>query len=237
MNTIFLAINFIEKNWRTLALLCLIVVCFGSGWWMGSSNVQQKWDLAVSEQSRHSLAQAVTQAKAETQHVEKEAEVTIQVVTKYVDRVRTIVKKGEDIVKEVPIYVTEENDRQCDVPVSFGVLWNAANQEQLPSSSGDADASTDHSGHPAIDHRPSGIRLSDISRQHIVESGICKQTEEQLIALQNWVREQYNLDHPNDPLPPPEYVDPIPVVSEVVDIPATEMVDPFDTVSTPAMTP
>jgi hypothetical protein len=195
--TFFPVLYFFEKNWKIIGFFALLVACFASGWMMGSDNVQTKWDLAVAKQETKVLTKVV-----------KQTEVTTKVVTQYVDRVTTVKEKGDAIIKEVPIYVTTENDSHCTVPVSFGVLWNAANTGEIPKATGATDETTNPPGQQEIDSRPSTVLLSDISRQHIEESTVCRATEEQLKSLQQWVREQYNLDHPEEPLPEPEIVDP-----------------------------
>lgn len=190
---LFPVVYFIEKNWRILLAILCMALCFLMGWKTGSDRVQTQWDLAVAKQETKVLTKIV-----------KQVEVTTQVVTQYVDRIKTVKEKGDAIITEVPIYVTSENDRHCDVPMSFGLLWNAANAGEIPSPPRDLDASTDPPGLQEIDRRPSTTLLSDISRQHAVEAATCHATEAQLTALQDWVRQQYNLDHPEEPLAAPE---------------------------------
>lgn len=109
----------------------------------------------------------------------KSSEKTVEVVTKYVDRVKVIHEKGETIIKEVPIYVSQKSDSSCVVPVGFGLLWDGSNRGEIPETAGDSNEVA------------SSIVLSDVAAQHTRESTICRATEEQLIELQEWVRLVY----------------------------------------------
>ncbi|MFG9976644.1 hypothetical protein ACG3QR_33335, partial [Pseudomonas aeruginosa] len=63
-----------------------------------------------------------------------------RVVTEYVDRVQVIEKRGQTIIKEVPIYVSETADRACPVPAGFVRLHDAvAAGLPAPGSAGAAD--------------------------------------------------------------------------------------------------
>lgn len=121
-------------------------------------------------------------AEATVKVVYRQGAVTEKVVTKYVDRVRVIREKGDQIIKEVPVYVTAENDAACTVNNGFVRLWNDANQGEIS----DAAAGTDAAA--------STVSLSDVGRQKAAEAKLSRETEERLIALQEWVREQSKLE-------------------------------------------
>lgn len=116
-------------------------------------------------------AQTVAKVVATGQEV-----VLRQVVTNYVDRVRTIKVQGETQIREVPIYVTAQDDAACSINTGFVRVWNAANAG--------ATISPDPSG---ADAAPSGVSLSDTASQHAREAAYTRQLEEQLIALQDAV--------------------------------------------------
>lgn len=82
------------------------------------------------------------------------------------------------IIKEIPRYVTKEDDSHCVVPNGFVSLWNSANQMSVPAS-----ASTVPSG-------ASEVVLSDIETQHTVEAGICHANETTLQSVADWLRAQ-----------------------------------------------
>lgn len=82
------------------------------------------------------------------------------------------------IIKEVPTYVTREDDSKCPVPNSFVSLWNAANQVWVP-----GDTATVPSG-------TSQVVLSDIATQHAVEAGLLHNDEAMIEAMQMWLETQ-----------------------------------------------
>ncbi|MBB5192082.1 hypothetical protein HNQ50_002819 [Silvimonas terrae] len=69
-------------------------------------------------------------------------------------------------------------DAACIVNVGFVRVWNRANRGELSGSAGPADAAA------------SAIVLSDIATQHSVEASQCRETEQQLTGLQDWIRKQ-----------------------------------------------
>lgn len=56
----------------------------------------------------------------------KSGEVTIETVTKYVDKIKTIKQKGDEIVREVPVYITKEVASKCELPDTVLMLHNSA---------------------------------------------------------------------------------------------------------------
>jgi hypothetical protein len=100
------------------------------------------------------------------------AERSVKVVTKYVDRVKVVREKGETIIQEVPIYVPTTAP---DLPGGFRLLHNATVSGQVPDPTGIADA-------PAVS-------AQDATRTVIDNYTTCHLNSEQLIALQDWLRE------------------------------------------------
>ena len=49
-----------------------------------------------------------------------------QVVTEYVDRIKEIEGKTKEIIKNVPIYITKEDNSRCTIPDVFVRLHNSA---------------------------------------------------------------------------------------------------------------
>jgi hypothetical protein len=137
-------------------------------WLQGAAHVQIRWDLA---DARRDAAVAKRQVRV--------ADKVAAVVTRYVDRVQIVREAGETIIKEVPVYVTQDADRRCTVPAGFVRLWNGANRGELPAPDG------------AADEAASAVVLSDVAGQHGREAEQCRAVEEQLIALQDAVREAF----------------------------------------------
>lgn len=104
--------------------------------------------------------------------------VTSDIIPKFETQVQYIRGATLTISKEVPIYVTQQDDSRCIVPNGFVSLWNATNKMQLPNNS---------AGVPA---GASSVVLSDIAAQHGVEAGICHENEARLTAMKGWLLEQ-----------------------------------------------
>ena len=121
----------------------------------------------------------VLQQQAEiAQLKQKEAEVSTKVVTKYIDKITVVKEKNNEIAK----YINKDADAKCQLPVSFGVLHDAAAKNELPDSTRATDATA------------SGIALSEATSTIVANYGACNQNVEQLKALQEWIREQQKLN-------------------------------------------
>lgn len=96
----------------------LALLCFGLwGWgdYHGHKVVQAKWDA-------EKVASATVVEKAQV----KAADVSQKVVTQYVDRVQTVVQKGETITKQVPVYIHDKDDAACVIPDGVRSLFDSA---------------------------------------------------------------------------------------------------------------
>jgi len=72
----------------------------------------------------------------------KASKVTVEVVTEYIYRDRIIRERGNDIIREVPVYITKENDDQCILPESFRLLHNRATASTISGATRSTDAKT-----------------------------------------------------------------------------------------------
>lgn len=189
-----------KKN-RSLLLhiASVLVILFLVGMIYGKGRHDAKV-IADYETALHNAQDALRLAKAETAAARLEAQqakVTTQVVTKYVDRVKIIHEKGATIIQEVPKYVTQADDRRCTVPTGFVELWNVSNsgssESYVPNATGSPDEGTSGTLNLQVEEVPSDVQLSDIAQQHVLESQYTLTVEEQLRALQEWVREQQKL--------------------------------------------
>ncbi len=148
--------------YRWLALLALAGALLAFGWVKGASHEQAKADAAnLSATARTAIVR------------QRQAEATVQVLTKYVDRVRTVHVAGETIIKEVPVYVPADSPA---LPGGFRLLHDAAATGQLPNAAGIANAA------PA----PAQDAAETVAANYLT----CRENAEQLTALQEWVREQ-----------------------------------------------
>ena len=158
--------NLIPRPYRWLAIAALAVALTGLGWVKGAGHVQSQWDAAVHQQTLQIAAVR-----------QRQAEATVQVVTRYVDRVRVVREKGDTIIKEVPIYVPVQADAACTINRGFVRLHDAAAAGDLPEPARDADAAA------------AGIALSAVAGTVAANYQACHENAEQLRALHAWVRE------------------------------------------------
>jgi hypothetical protein len=152
-----------DLPWKLLGILAVLAVCTIGGCRYGESTVTAKWD-----------AERAEVANAAQQRAAKQATVTTEVVTQYVDRVQVVKERGKEIIKEVPIYVSSAVT--CDLPGGFRVLHDAAAKGELPDPAGVADA-------PAAS--------VETAAATVVENyATYHEVAEQLKALQSWVNQQ-----------------------------------------------
>ena len=161
--------------------LALVVLLALAGWKVhsygtarykaGQADVQAKWDKANAK------------AQAEIARLREAAgKVTVRTETVYVDRVRTIREKGNEIVRNVPVYVPAGSP---DLPAGFRLLHDAAAaNEPVPEA-----AST-----------PNAAPVSAQAAAATVAANyaIAAENAARLTGLQDWVRQQCQAN------PPPE---------------------------------
>lgn len=148
-----------------LALGLLVASAAGWGWVKGAASVQADWAEATHQQQLQVARVKVAQAQ-----------VTERVVTQYVDRVRTVREAGDTIIREVPIYVRETCDPDGRLPAGWRLLHDAAARGRAADPARAADAqpvAPDAAAHT-------------VARNYLT----CRETAEQLIALQQWVLDQ-----------------------------------------------
>lgn len=150
--------------YRLLAMAAFAVALVGFGWVKGAGHVQAEWDTATGKQA---LQVAVVK--------QRQAEATVKVVTKYVDRVKVVRETGDTIIKEVPVYVPIEADAACVLHRGFVRLHDAAAQGVVPEPAGNSDAA------------PAGVALSAVAGTVAENYTACRENAEQLIALQSWI--------------------------------------------------
>lgn len=160
----------IPAIYRILAVLAFLSSVFFYGMTTGRGQIQAQWDAAAAKQT----AQIVDLK-------ERQADASIKVVTKYVDRVQVIRQQGADIIKELPVYVTREADSSCVLPRGFVRLHDAAAAGRIAETAGDSDASA------------AGVALSTVAGTVADNYQRCHENAEELIGLQDWIRQQQTL--------------------------------------------
>ena len=125
-------------------------------------------------------------AELKTEIAKKElaaAEVTHEVITQYVDRVKIVEGKTHEIIKKVPVYITKESDDKCIVNNGFVSLHDYAAKNELSDSTEN------------INEGASNVKLSTIADTISQNYGTYYQVVEQLKSLQEWIRKQKELDN------------------------------------------
>ena len=156
---------------QALSLGTKIAICttlaaalFSAGLYVG-----HKWGVsscyeATIEAQRHTIETGI-----------KQAVVSDQTVTKYVDRVQIVQGKSRTIIKEIPIYVKDT----CTLSADWRMLHNNAVNNAVSDTSRDSDEGT--------------VTATDALKTVAANYGICHENSQTLQALQSWVREQSSI--------------------------------------------
>jgi hypothetical protein len=147
---------------RALAWGLVAIALVAFGWVRGAGHVQTAWDAEQMLQKDRVLVVRARQAEA-----------TAQVVTRYVDRIRTVRVAGESIIREVPRYVPLDAP---DLPGGWRVLHDAAARGEPADAARNVDA-------PAVSAQDAA---ATVAGNYLA----CHEQAEQLIALQDWVTAQ-----------------------------------------------
>lgn len=153
----------IPIQYRILGGVIILAALLGSSFWYGYNKAENKYLTKI----------ATYQAEAELLETKLNAalaEVKVQVVTKFIDRVKTI-KEKEYVYKDRIVTVPSK----CEL--SNGWV-----------SSHDASASSSELGAAeAADAASSGIKDTEALRTVIENYSICHQNAEQVLALQDYI--------------------------------------------------
>ncbi|GAM51767.1 hypothetical protein EBME_0230 [bacterium endosymbiont of Mortierella elongata FMR23-6] len=116
-------------------------------------------------------------ATAHAQLIEAQAKVVIQTEIQYRDRIKIVKEKGDAIIKETPIYVTQADNDHFSVSVGFVRHYNAAFTGEL-------------AGAPAkSDREPAGISIAEIAEVNSHNASVCWQWREQALGLRAFYRQ------------------------------------------------
>ena len=137
------------------------------GYQQGYGRAQKKCD---ADQTAVAMQNARTQAA--------QAEASVRVVTQYVNRVRIVRERGNNILNEVPLYVPSD-PAACALPGGWRVLHDAAAEGEFPDAARRADA-------PVVTAEEAAAAVAG-------NYASCHDTAEQLSALQGWLRAQHQV--------------------------------------------
>lgn len=157
-----------------LQIISVFLLAIGL-FFIGAISNEEQWKLKVNEME-------VKVAKQEV----AAAELTTEVITKYVDRVKIVEGKTHEIIKKVPVYITKESDDNCTINNGFVSLHNSsASQTKIPDTTRD------------VNETASDVKLSTVATTITENYGTYYQVAEQLKSLQEWIQKQKDLDSGN----------------------------------------
>lgn len=157
--------NIIPLQYRILGGVLVLAALIGGCIWYGYNKAENKY---LGKIAAYEAEAKLLQAKLDASL----SEVKVEVLTKYVDRIKTI-KEKEYVYRDKIITVPSK----CELSTGWVSLHDAS------ASGGDAESSG------TTDGTPSGIKDTEALDTVIGNYSICQQNAEQLNALQEWVRE------------------------------------------------
>ena len=141
----------------------LVIALFSAGLYVGNRLGISSCQEAVIESGIHSLEVSA-----------KQSQISDSVTTKYVDRIKIVQGRTQEIIKEVKVYVKDDADTY--LPGGFRLLHDLAINYDPGNSSG------------TVDETP--VKTQDVAETVVRNYGICQENSETLEALQDFVRQQ-----------------------------------------------
>ena len=114
------------------------------------------------------------QAAQSVKIAQAQAKVIVETQIKYVDRIKTIYTRGETIEKQVPIYITADDDSACTINTGFVRIHDAAWTGEPPGSATSAD------------REPAGIPLAEVAETEAYNATTCRAWREQALGLREF---------------------------------------------------
>jgi len=114
------------------------------------------------------------QAAQSVKVAQAHAKIVIETQIKYVDRIKTIYKQGETIEKQVPIYITADDNAGCTINTGFVRIHDAAWTGEPPGSATSAD------------REPAGIPLAEVAETNAFNATACLAWREQALGLREF---------------------------------------------------
>ncbi len=157
-----------------LRLLCFAAIAFSFGVWCAGSFYYSP----RIQKERSALEYYKAQlAMAHAQLIEAQTKVVIQTEIQYRDRIKIVKEKGDTIIKEVPIYVTQADTDRFGVNVGFVRHYNAAFSNKPAGTAA------------KFDRRPTGIPLAEIAETNTFNANVCWQWREQALGLRTFYKQ------------------------------------------------
>lgn len=163
---------------KTLNIASAALLCFGM---FGQGMIAER---SVWETKVHEMEVKILELEKESK------EVTIKTITKYIDRIKIITEKGDDIETKVTIYVPKDTDDNCVVNNGFVMLHDESAETGVSNTTG---IINETSGEIAFIKADSGIKLSQVAKTVNDNYTQYHLLAEQLKSLQEWINKQHKL--------------------------------------------
>ncbi len=151
----------------------LIPLTFGTAAWQFQA-MRYSGKLAHAEAALATYQAQV--ATAQAQLTEAQAKVVTKVEVQYRDRIKVVKEKGETIIREVPVYVTEQDASRFGVNVGFVRVYNAAFTGESAGSATE------------FDREPASLSLTELGEVSAFNAGVCRQWREQALGWRIFYR-------------------------------------------------
>jgi hypothetical protein len=162
-------IPFVSTYGLPIQVASIALLVFGV-YMEGGISTQEKWEAKVAEVKLEMAKKEVVSA-----------EVTTKIVTKYINKVQIVKEKGDEIIKQVPVYISKDADAKCDVPTGFVVLHDSASRNEVPDPTRKVDGTT------------SEVKISGVAETVIDNYTTYHQVAEQLKSLQELIKLQQSI--------------------------------------------
>ena len=157
-----------------LAVLLVVAILFGGGYKVGHTFATNHYTAIIAEMERDAAQLEADKAKLQGDLEKEIANIKIQVVTKYIDRIK-VIKEKEYVYRDQAINVVPD---RTDLSNGWVSVHDAA-------AAGNPDADSTR----AADATPSGVKANQALAVVTDNYSACHENAEQLTALQEYVRE------------------------------------------------
>lgn len=152
--------------------ITLVIALFSSGLYVGNRLGISSCQEAVIESGIHSLEVSA-----------KQSQISDSVTTKYVDRIKIVQGRTQEIIKEVKVYVKDDADTY--LPGGFRLLHDLAINYDPGNSTGTIDETPVKTQDVAAP-----VTAKDFVETVVRNYGICQENASTIEALQDFVRQQ-----------------------------------------------
>jgi len=156
--------------YKSIVQIISVIVLSFSLYMEGGISNQVEWEAKVAQVKLDMAVKDVESAK-----------VTTKIVTKYIKQIQIVKETGDVIIKQIPMYITKNDDSMCAVPNGFVLLHDSASRNEVPDSS-----RVPNSG-------ASNVKISEVAGTVIYYYTTYYQLAEQLKSLQDWIKEQQQI--------------------------------------------